>query len=66
MLDLPAHLTVTKLSSDAVVECSLCGETKKLADMRKHVGVHILRSLREIDESSKLKPGVTVSECFHM
>jgi hypothetical protein len=60
VVDLPAHLTVTKLTADDIVECCLCVKKMKLRDMRNHVGKHILLVMRNIDENVALKPGVKV------
>ncbi|KAH9856505.1 hypothetical protein C2E23DRAFT_721964 [Lenzites betulinus] len=57
--DVPAHLTVEKLSAASVVPCLLCGEKMSLLKMRNHTGQHILWSLRGIsDEASVLDVGV--------
>ncbi|KAF8884807.1 hypothetical protein BD779DRAFT_1442856, partial [Infundibulicybe gibba] len=58
--DLPECITTKKISTGDQVDCFLCGKKSKLKAMRDHVGRHILRALREIDESSELKPGMMV------
>lgn len=62
MVDLPAHLTVTKLTADDIIECRLCEKKMKLRDMRNHVGKHILvlLAMRNVDENVALRPGVKV------
>jgi hypothetical protein len=60
VLDLPAHLTVTKLTGDTAVKCHLCGKEMKLKEMRSHVGRHIIVALRGVDENVYLLPGVKV------
>ena len=60
MVDLPAHLTITKLTADDIIECRLCAKKMKLRDMRNHVGKHVLFAMRNIDENLALRPGVKV------
>jgi hypothetical protein len=60
ILDLPAHLTITKLSGDTTIRCHLCGKEVKLKDMRNHVGRHIIFALRGVDENIHLLPGAKV------
>ncbi|KAJ3924579.1 MAG: hypothetical protein NXY57DRAFT_870034, partial [Lentinula lateritia] len=45
--DLPPKVLVSKKDAKEGVPCKLCGLYKKLADMRRHVGGHILLMLRE-------------------
>ena len=60
MVDLPAHLTVTKLTADNIIECRLCEKKMKLRDMRNHVGKHILLAMRNVNENVALRPRVKV------
>ena len=62
--DLPAHLTITKLKADDVIECHRCEKQFKLCDMRNHVGKHILFAMQNIDENVSLRPGAKVCRLY--
>jgi hypothetical protein len=48
--DIPDSLfSKKKHSGKDIIPCLLCGEEMALKDMRKHVGGHILRTLRAFD-----------------
>ncbi|KAH9834249.1 uncharacterized protein C8Q71DRAFT_859909 [Rhodofomes roseus] len=53
VVNLPAHLTVEKKSGSTTVTCFICGKMQTIAQMRNHVGRHLLYALRDI---SHLKP----------
>ncbi|KAI0314863.1 hypothetical protein OF83DRAFT_1043275, partial [Amylostereum chailletii] len=55
--DLPPHLRVHNLKPDDVVDCKLCGELKKIRNMRDHVGRHLLCNLYGAPQPIRLLPG---------
>lgn len=46
-----AHSTTASLNKDDKIPCKLCGSEIKLKSMRNHVGGHLPKALRGIDDS---------------
>ena len=61
---LPFNIRVNRLDPAAMVPCHLCPQSLKLRDMRNHVSKHILKALRDCQDT--LKEGIVVcSYHFH-
>ncbi|KAJ6603661.1 hypothetical protein B0H10DRAFT_2315727 [Mycena sp. CBHHK59/15] len=62
--NLPPHLApMPKLSAKSIVDCLICGKNCSLNKMRKHVGGHILLSLRGVEEPGPVIRKVGVNLC---
>ena len=48
--NLPSQLNIVKLDGKEKVDCYLCGKTFYLKDMRNHVGFHILKAFRQLED----------------
>ena len=48
--DLPPQLNIVKLDGKAEIKCYLCARTSLLKDMRNHVGVHLLKAFRQVND----------------
>jgi len=58
------NIQTNRFDPGAVVPCYLCPQSLKLRDMRNHVGKHILKALRDCQDT--LKEGIVVStQIFH-
>lgn len=60
--NVPNYATVKKYKSDDRVSCLLCGKQNKISDMRNHVGGHVLKSMRNVHDTS-LKGVVEINIC---
>ena len=57
---IPVQLTIVKLGGNSQSNCFICGEEFRISDMRNHVGTHILKARREVEDETILN-GVEVS-----
>lgn len=48
--DLPPQLNIVKLDGKTEVKCYLCSKVFHLKDMRNHVGIHLLKAFRQVDD----------------
>ena len=48
--DLPSQLNIIKLDGKTEVKCYLCSKVFHLKDMRNHVGIHLLKAFRQLDD----------------
>ncbi|KAH9923817.1 uncharacterized protein B0H18DRAFT_934574 [Fomitopsis serialis] len=63
VVDLPAHLTVEKKSGSTKVTCFICGESETIAQMRNHVGHHLLYELRDVPDPKPHKIEIGTEPC---
>ena len=57
---IPVQLNIVKLSGTTQKNCFICREEFRISDMRNHVGTHILKFWREVEDKTILN-GVEVS-----
>ena len=57
---IPAELSRVKLGGKERRPCHFCGEVFRISDMRNHVGIHILKSQRNVLDNSIIE-GIEVS-----
>ena len=50
--DIPVALNTVKLAGKERRPCHFCGETFRISEMRNHVGAHILKAQRGVDDFS--------------
>ena len=48
--DLPPQLNIVKIDGKVDVKCYLCSKVFQLKDMRNHVGIHLLKAFRQLDD----------------
>ncbi|KAJ6579361.1 hypothetical protein B0H10DRAFT_2198716 [Mycena sp. CBHHK59/15] len=64
VMNIPEHLVPKpKLTAKSVVSCFICGQDKTINKMRDHIGCHILRSLRRVEEPQQPLHEVGADPC---